>query len=198
MKVFVSGYWDPKRAIHFADEIRQLGRLLGERGHDILLGPGSGVVRYVIEGFREKKRKGKIIFYLPRKKELIRVGEELHDYGDEIIKTDDSYVQRVVRMCEMTDALTAVTGGAGTLYEMIGMMFMKKPVTVLQESGGASNAACFLGGLCEYVKVARTPKEMVDYIETTNIKTNIPEEGIDWYDVVPTKVKNNSTRKRKK
>ncbi len=189
MKIFVGGAWDPKRAQHFAQEMRELGRLLAQRGHDIIFGPGSGVVRYTSEGFRSiKKRRGKIIFYLPRNKEMIRTGEELEPFADEVIKTEDSYLVRVLRMTEVADGFAAITGAAGTLYEMIAMMFLKKPVTILQETGGASNAACFLGGLCEYVKVARTPQEMVDYLEKAKITTNIPEEGIDWYDVAPAKI----------
>ncbi|OQX50582.1 hypothetical protein B5M47_03695 [candidate division CPR3 bacterium 4484_211] len=190
MRIFVGGAWDPKRAKHFKEEIIELGRLLAVRGHDIILGPGSGVVRYVIDGFRNvADRKGKIIFYLPKEKELVRTGEELSPFADEVIRTHDSYLTRVVRMIEAADGFAAITGAAGTLYEMIGMMFMKKPVTILQESGGASNAACFLGGICEYVKVARTPQEMIDYLENSKIETNIPEEGIDWYDVASPEIK---------
>ncbi|MBU1110049.1 hypothetical protein KKB83_00260 [Patescibacteria group bacterium] len=183
MKIFVAGAWDPKIATHFQDEIEALGQLLAKRDHSVIMGPGSGIVRYIMKGFRSiPNRKGKIIFYLPKSAELIRTGEDLSPFADKIVKTNDDYLTRTLRMSRSADALGAITGGAGTLYEMIGMMFLKKPVAVLQSCGGVYCASRFLGGLRDYVKFARTPLAMIDYLETTNIKTNIPEDGIDWYD----------------
>jgi hypothetical protein len=51
MKILVGGAWDAKRAVRFKEEIIKLGQLLEERGHNIILGPGSGIVRHIIERF---------------------------------------------------------------------------------------------------------------------------------------------------
>ncbi|MCA9390321.1 hypothetical protein KC571_02850 [candidate division WWE3 bacterium] len=182
MKIFLGGFWDPYRARRYKDESIALGKLLAEKKYDLYVGPGSGIVSYVLEGMKQVDDRGKIIFYLPSKKDLVKFGEDIGDFADEVMELDGHYTERIMSIAKETDAYIAIGGAAGTLYEMITMMFFKKPVAMMTDTGSASNAARFLGGLRNYYFEGNTAEELVDYIESASIDTNIPEEGIDWYD----------------
>ena len=182
MKIFLGGFWDPYRAKRYKDESITLGKLLAKHKHDIYVGPGSGVVTYVLKGIQEVKERGKIIFYLPEKKDLVKFGENIGDFADEVLELDGHYTERINKIAQETDAYVAIGGAAGTLYEMITMMFLKKPVAMMTDTGSASNAARFLGGLRNYYFEGNTSEELINYIETADISTNVPEKGIDWYD----------------
>lgn len=184
MKIFLGGCWDPYKAKWYQDEGRELGEILGERGHDIVVGPASGIVKYVLEGFLPQKNRGKVIFYLPDKRDMVRSGEDLGDFADEVVDVPGHYIERMYRIALDTDAFIAIGGAAGTFYEMTTMTFLKKPVAILQDTGGASLAAAFMGGLRDYYHRGVTPKGMVDYVESATITTNVPSEGVEWYDEV--------------
>ncbi|HKZ34473.1 MAG TPA: hypothetical protein VJ179_01220 [Patescibacteria group bacterium] len=183
MKVFIGGYWDPKRAVRYASETKLLGRLLAERGHDVIVGPGSGVVRFLVEGFREVSSKGNVIFYLPKKKELIRTGEELTPFADEVIRTEEDYLHRMITMCEDADGYASIAGASGTIAEAVSMMFLKKPVTMLEEAGAASNAGQILGGLKVYAYFSPTVEKMVDYLEQKFPISKLHKFEEEWYNI---------------
>lgn len=182
MRIILGGYWDPYRAKRYQQETVELGKIIAERGHDVVMGPGSGVVKYFLEGFNTVNEKGKIIYYIPSNKELIKSGEKLDEFADEVIETEGHYIERMYEIAKAGEAYVAIGGGAGALYEMINMMFLKKPVAVMTDTGTASIAARFLGGLRDYYFEGNTPQELIDYLEQAKIKTNIPSEGVDWYD----------------
>lgn len=185
MKIFLGGFWDPYRAQRYQNESIELGDVLGVRGHDLYVGPGSGVVKYVLEGFKRYETRGKIVFYVPSNKDLVKYGENIGDFADEVIELNGHYTERINQIAQKTDAYVAIGGAAGTLYEMITMMFLKKPVAMMTDTGSASNAATFLGGLRNYYFEGNTAEELVDAVEEATITTNIPEKGIDWYDEEP-------------
>ena len=181
MKVFLGGFWDPYRAKRYADESIELGQLLGAGGHDLYVGPGSGIIKYVLEGFSPQADRGKIIYYIPQTKDLIKYGEDIGDFADQTVHLQGHYTERIIQIAQQTDAYVAIGGAAGTLYEMTTMMFLKKPVAMMTDTGSASNAARFLGGLRNYYFEGNTAQELVEYIEGAMIETNVPEDGIDWY-----------------
>jgi len=181
MKIFLGGFWDPYRAKRYQEQSIDLGRLLGKSGHDIYVGPGSGIVKFVMSGFKSVSNPGQVIFYLPSKKDQIKFGEDIGDFADEVLELEGHYTQRILHIAQKTDAFVAIGGAAGTLYEMITMMFLQKPVAIMTDSGSASNAARFLGGLRNYYFEGNTAQELVDYVEKAVIQSNIPDTGIDWY-----------------
>ena len=185
MKVLVGGYWDPKRAIRFQPETVELGRLLAERKHDIIAGPGSGILKFLLEGYLSvpKDQRGFITFYLPHPKEMVRVGEEMNDFADEVIETNEEYLERTIIMCRAADAFVSIAGASGTIFEAVATMFLKKPVAILEEAGAASNAGQILGGLKAYAYFAPTVKDMVDYIENAEGPLKDHEFEEEWYNV---------------
>ncbi len=185
MKILVGGYWDPKRAIRFRSETVDLGRKLGELGHDVIAGPGSGVIRFLLQGYTsvDHEQRGKVYFYRPHPKEMVRVGEVMGDFADEVIDTGQEYLERTATMCRAADAFMSIAGASGTIFEAVAMMFLKKPVIILEEAGAASNAAQILGGLKVYAKFAPTVDDMIEELSRA-------EEGLidhrfeeKWYNV---------------
>lgn len=186
MKVLIGGYWDPKRAIRYQQECEELGKLLAEAGHDIIVGPGSGVVKYLLEGYTsvDQETRGKIIFYLPHPSEMIRTGEPMYDFADEIIETNQDYLERTVTMCKRSDVYMSIAGASGTIFEAVSMMFLKRPVIILEEAGAASNAAQILGGLKVYAYFAPTVEHMVKYLNENVVAAyNEHEFEEEWYNV---------------
>ena len=181
MKIFLGGFWDPYRAKRYQEETRSLGELLGRHGHDLYVGPGSGVVEFVLEGFNPQENKGNVVYYVPETKDLIKYGQDIGDFADQVIHLQGHYTERMLQIANQTDAYIAIGGAAGTLYEMITMMFLKKPVAMMTDTGSASNAARFLGGLRNYYFEGNTAEELVAYIEKADIVSNNPE-NVTWYD----------------
>ena len=166
-RVFVSGDWRPDEVRQFASAGRQLGVLLAEAGYDITCGPGSGVARYVLEGYYSvpAKKRGQVIFYLPKLKEMVRVGEQMELGADVIVKTGQNYPIRNVIQVESSDALIALTGGAGTTTEIISAVLdFRLPVAVLDHSGPMVQAVRALPSVEEEVFFGTSPEALVNYI----------------------------------
>ena len=51
-QVFVSGTWRDDKARPYKDQALHLGRRLAERDFDLACGPGTGISRYVIDGYK--------------------------------------------------------------------------------------------------------------------------------------------------
>lgn len=185
MRVFVGGPWDPKVATQFKDPMIELGKELARFGHDIMFGPGSGIVKYVTEGYRsiDEDVRGTVFFYLPHESEMIRTGEEMQPFADEIVKTDQDYLERIMTMFKDADAFMSIAGASGTVFEAVGMMFLKKPVIILKNVGTLGTLGPQLGGLKNYAFFASNPEEMVEVL--VDLKEKVANHTFDlpWYNV---------------
>lgn len=119
MQIFVSGVWSEAKAQPHAQMGRLLGQLIASNGFDLACGPGTGISRYVIEGFRSQPTSGKVRFYLPLRSEMEKVGEIVSAQADEVIQTEFDYPLRNVYQVKCSDALFILTGGDGALEEAI-------------------------------------------------------------------------------
>ncbi len=168
-RIFISGEWRPEAAESFKDVAYEVGRLIAESGFDLTCGPGSGITRYVLDGYTSisKSKRGKVIFYLPKLKEMRRVGEKISSTPDIIIKTGVDYPTRNVIQVRDADALIAITGGAGTTTEIIhAVLDFRKPVAILDHSGAMVEAIKALPSIREKVFLGNNAKELVSYIKT--------------------------------
>ena len=166
-KVFVSGSWRAKEGQTYEKECLQLGKLLAERGFDLVIGPGTGIARCVIDGYRSVKDRGEVIFYLPRLKEMKRVGEEMEEGADKVVTTEQDYPTRNLIMIRKSDAVIAVNGFAGTLTEIIAAVLdYHKPTAALENSGEAVTASKLLEHIREHIFYSDSIEKIVDYIET--------------------------------
>lgn len=165
-RVFVSGSWRPQEGKVYAKPAFELGKLLAERSFDLIIGPGTGVAGKVINGYRSVKNRGEVIFYLPRLKEMKRVGEEMEEGADRIIETEQDYPMRNLIMIRKSDAMIAIDGFAGTLSEILAsVMDYHKPTAALEDSGEAVVASRTLRHIRDKIFYSKDVKELVDYIE---------------------------------
>ena len=145
MQIFVSGVWDEKKATPYVSQAISLGKMIASMNYDLSCGPGTGIAKYVIEGYRSIEKRGKVKFYLPLKSEMEKVGEEIGSGADEIIQTKFDYPLRNIYQIRQSDAVFVITGGDGALEEaIVALADYKLPVAALKDSGNAAKALYIL------------------------------------------------------
>lgn len=169
-QIFVSGTWRSDKAAHYAEAARRVGQLIAEAGNSLGCGPGTGIARHAIDGFRSvPHRTGKVRYYLPAENHMKAVGEEVQPGADEIIRTDLDYPMRNVHQISKSDGLIVITGGDGALEEILpALADYDLPVAALRGSG---QAAVALEALVEIfpewvsnVLIADEPDHLVNFV----------------------------------
>ena len=141
MQVFVSGTWSEAKAAPYIDQANQLGEAISRAGLDLACGPGTGIARHVIDGYRGCSPRGVVRYYLPLQSEMEAVGEPVEDGADEIVQTDFDYPMRNVFQVKQSRGLFVLTGGDGTLEEILpAVIDYALPVAVVDGAGSASLA----------------------------------------------------------
>ena len=141
MQIFVSGTWRPDKAAQYANDAVVLGRLIAENGFDLACGPGTGIARHVIDGYREVEDRGVVRYFLPKAEYMEAVGEAVEPGYDELIQTDYDYPMRNVWQISQSQGLFVLTGGDGTLEEILpALIDYRIPVAVVRRSGSAAQA----------------------------------------------------------
>jgi predicted Rossmann-fold nucleotide-binding protein len=144
-QVFVSGTWSAEKAAPYASDARRLGVLIAESGYDLATGPGTGIAGLVIDGFRSVKTSGRVRFYLPAREAMERVGEAIERTADETVETTFDYPMRNVFQVSESAGLFVITGGDGTLEEILpALIDYNLPVAVVADSGNAARAVSLL------------------------------------------------------
>src|SRR5262245_59185638 len=140
-QVFVSGVWGEEKAKPFASLGLRLGELIATAGYDLACGPGTGVAKYAVEGYRSVSPRGTVRFYLPLPEEMQRVGEVVGEGADQIIQTMLDYSLRNLFQVKASDGLFILSGGDSTLQEAIAALAEYEiPVVGLRDSGTAVKA----------------------------------------------------------
>lgn len=133
------------------ERAREVGRLLGERGHGLVCGGRGGVMEAACRGIQETG--GHAIGILPGG----RGGA--NEYVDTAIATRVGNARNPLVVMN-GDAVIAVDGGPGTLSELGHALDFGRPVaglgTLRVEGGGVD------GGAVEHVD---TPGDAVEYVE---------------------------------
>lgn len=141
MQVFVSGTWKPEKAARYSNQATDLGRLLAHAGFDLACGPGTGVARFVVDGYRSVSPRGKVRYYLPREECMRAVGERVEPGADEIVQTDFDYPMRNVFQVAQCQGLFVLTGGDGALEEILpALIDYRMPVAIIDGAGSAAQA----------------------------------------------------------
>lgn len=167
MRIFVSGTWGEAKAAPYAAQGILLGRRIAEAGLDLSCGPGTGIARHVIDGYRAVEGRGSVRYYLPLQSEMEAVGEEVAPGADEIVQTELDYPMRNVLQVKESDGLFALTGGDGTLEEIIpAVVDYEIPVQIIDGAGTAAAAIHALleiyPGWSDYVEFGATVEECFD------------------------------------
>lgn len=150
----------PLETAKLAEEI---GKEIAERGAILLTGGTSGVMGAVSRG--AKLAKGLVVGILPG--DSIDVANE---YIDIPISTGLSFDYRSLILVHSSDVIIMIAGGNGTLGELSAAYLNRKPVVVVETSGGwaarvreAAYEGCYLDER-KWVKIdyAATAKEALD------------------------------------
>ena len=183
-QIFVSGTWRSDKTDQYADAARRVGQLIAEAGYSLGCGPGTGIARHAIDGFRSvRHRTGKVRYFLPAESHMRAVGEEVQPGADEIIQTDLDYPMRNVHQISKSDGLIVLTGGDGALEEILpALADYDLPVSALRGSG---QAALALETLVEIfpewapnVLITDNPDELARFVlEQPRRRTTAPAAG---------------------
>jgi len=130
------------------EQARELGRELGERGHEVVCGGLGGVMAAVCRGATEAG--GHTIGILPTERRA-----DANDSVDTAIATGLGNARNVLVVMN-GDAVVAVDGGAGTLSEIGHALDLDRPV-----AGLGTHRIDGVDGI-EHVE---TPDEAVAYVE---------------------------------
>ncbi|MGH3772815.1 MAG: hypothetical protein ACRDRW_15725 [Pseudonocardiaceae bacterium] len=140
-QIFVCGTWRSARAAEYGEQGRSLGQFLARAGVDLACGPGTGIARHVIDGYRAEPKRGRVRYYLPLRAEMEKVGETVEDGADEIVETDFDYPMRNVWQVKQSHGVFVLTGDEGTLEEVLtAVIDYGLPVAVVDGAGAASTA----------------------------------------------------------
>ena len=147
-RVFVAGTWSAAKAEPYRNQATVLGVEIARRGFDLGCGPGTGIARHVIDGFRSVGSAGKVRYVLPAAEHMKAVGEDVEPGADSIEQTPFDYPMRNVYQVGQSDGLFVLTGGDGALEEILcALIDYRIPVGIVRDSGSASHAVQLLLGL---------------------------------------------------
>jgi len=115
---------------------RELGRLMGERGHGLIYGAGNlGLMGVLAEAVKEAG--GRVTGIIPER--LVAYGVS-SDHVDELIITE-TMAERKAAMESRAEAFVALPGGFGTLEELLQVLtlvqlrYLDAPVVLLNTAG---------------------------------------------------------------
>lgn len=162
----------------FLSAARDLGAEMGRRGHALINGAGrTGLMGASADACMSAG--GEAVGVIPRF--MIEQGWQ-HPAMSRLIITEDMH-RRKETMAELSDGCIALPGGVGTLEELLEIITWKqlglylKPIVVLNTDNyfgpllqqlDAAVAASFMRPVHSSIwRVATTPKEAVDLVETT-------------------------------
>ncbi|MEF8782210.1 MAG: TIGR00725 family protein [Haloarculaceae archaeon] len=130
------------------ESAREVGRLLGERGHEVVCGGRGGAMEAVCRGAQASG--GHTIGLLPGRRR-----SEANEYVETAVVTGIGNARNPL-VVQNGDAVIAVDGGPGTLSELGHALDFDLPVAGLD-----THRIDGLGGI-EHVE---TPEEAVEYVE---------------------------------
>jgi predicted Rossmann-fold nucleotide-binding protein len=169
-QIFVSGTWRTDRAAEYASAATTVGALIAKAGYSLACGPGTGIARHAIDGFRSvTNRVGVVRYHLPARHHMEAVGEEVLPGYDEIEQTELDYPMRNVYQVSKSAGLIAISGGDGTLEEILpALIDYQLPVAVLKGAGQAATALEVLLGVFPewqpYVLIGDDPEQLADFV----------------------------------
>lgn len=169
-RIFVAGTWSDAKAEPFKDQARAVGFAIGAAGLDLACGPGTGVAAHAIDGFRDAEQAGSVDFFLPAKRYMDEIGEVMGRTPDRIIETNLDYVMRNVLQVGFSDGVVAISGGDGTLEELLpALIDYHLPVGVVSGSGAAARSIASLAesefpDWLDLLFVSQTAREAADAV----------------------------------
>ncbi len=118
MKILVLGTWNSIKAEKYSNQAKELGRLIAEHDHTLIASPSSGIQGLVAKAYKQNGGK-EFIGYYPDENLMKKVGEKTLIIPDSSIYTFEDYPIRNIMQVRESEAVIGLTGGLGTLTEII-------------------------------------------------------------------------------
>lgn len=171
MRIQVVGTWDPDKSREYINQANELGYKLAQRGHILVASPSSGFQGLVAKAYK-KNNGSEYIGYFPDLKLMEEVGEEVMIEPDTPILTGEDYPIRNLLQIKGSDAVIGITGGSGTLTELIASINDYKVPTSFYE--GSSQVVDSFRTIDSYfakkLKCGSNMDGLLDYMERTDKK----------------------------
>lgn len=138
--IVVSGAAETKICCHEIEELsRKVGEAIAKSGHTLITGATSGVPYYCALGCKEAG--GFNVGFSPAESELAHLKSYCLpvDPFDVMIYTGADYAGRDVLMTKSAEAVIIVCGRMGTLHEFTTAVETKKPIGILERTGGVAD-----------------------------------------------------------
>jgi uncharacterized protein (TIGR00725 family) len=138
--IVVSGAAETKICCHNIEELsREIGVEIAVAGHTLITGATNGVPFYSALGCKEAG--GFNVGFSPAESELAHIKSYCLpvDPFDVMIYTGADYTGRDVTMTKSADAVIIICGRMGTLHEFTTAVETKKPIGILERTGGVAD-----------------------------------------------------------
>jgi hypothetical protein len=118
---------------------KEVGREIAKQNCNLITGATTGVPYLVAKGFKEEK--GFSIGFSPATSETahLKTYKLPIDVFDVIIYTGADYAGRNIIMTKSADGVIIICGRMGTLHEFATAFELKKPIGVLEGTGGTAD-----------------------------------------------------------
>ncbi len=171
MKILVVGSWHPKKSREYISQAQELGFELAQRDHILVASPSSGFQGLVAKAYKQNNG-SEFIGYYPELKLMEEVGEEILVQPDTPIYTYQDYPIRNILQVKGSDAVIGVTGGSGTLTELIASINdYKLPTSFYQGSSSIIDGFREIEpSFAEQLKYGNNIDELLNYLEIKGTK----------------------------
>jgi hypothetical protein len=138
--IVVSGAAETKICCHDIERLsKEVGAEIAKAGHTLITGATTGVPYYCALGCKEAG--GFNVGFSPAESELAHIKSYCLplDAFDVMIYTGADYTGRDVTMTKSADAVIIICGRMGTLHEFTTAVETKKPIGILERTGGVAD-----------------------------------------------------------
>ena len=171
MKILVVGSWHPEKAKKYESQAQELGMCLGKKGHVLVASPNSGFQGLVAKAYK-KNNGSEFIGYYPELKLMRKFGENILIEPDKKIYTKQDYPTRNLLQIKGSEAVIGITGGFGTLTELIASIHdYKLPTSFYKGSSNIIDKFIEREALfAKSINYENNINNLVNYLESNNKK----------------------------
>ena len=171
MKILVVGSWHEEKAIEYISQAQELGKSLAEREHILVASPNSGFQGLVAKAYKENNG-SEFIGYYPKLELMKKFGEKILVEPDTKIYTKQDYPTRNLFQVKGSEAIIGITGGYGTLTELIAAIHDYKIPTSFYK-GSSQIIDNFIEAESDFAKkinYGNNIDDLLDYLEHKDAK----------------------------